>query len=60
MNNFGVTQPDYQRLLKTTFDSFKYIKLMEYIKRNAAILLHQVNYCFEQKFIKKSADFDND
>ena len=33
---------------------------MEYIPRNAAILLYQMNYCFKQKFIKKSADFDND
>ena len=60
MNNLGVTQPDYQRLQKTTFHRFKYIKLMEYITRNAAILLHQMNHCFKQKSIKKSADFDND
>ena len=33
---------------------------MEYITHNGAILLHKMNYCFKQKFIKRSADFDND
>ena len=30
VNDLGVTQPDYHRLLKATSLSFKYIKTMEY------------------------------
>ena len=39
MNDLGVTQPDYQRLLITIFQCFKYIKSMEYNDDNAAMLL---------------------
>ena len=37
--DLGVTHPDYQRLLETISQSFRYIKSMEYNDNNVAILL---------------------